>query len=83
MYQKELLEEVIPFWLKYSIDTVHGGFYTCIDETGKVYDSDKFMWLQGRQVWMFSNMYNRVDKKEEWLQVAIKGAEFMEKFGRN
>jgi len=34
--------------MKYSIDKTNGGFYTCLDEQGKVYDTDKFMWLQGR-----------------------------------
>lgn len=77
LYKKELLEEVIPFWEKNSLDKEFGGFFTCLDRTGNVYDTDKFMWLQGRQVWMFSMLYNQVEKKQEWLDIALSGADFM------
>jgi N-acylglucosamine 2-epimerase len=80
-YRDELLQNVVPFWLQHSIDREHGGFFTCLDRHGKVYDTDKFVWLQGRQVWTFSMLYNRVEKREEWLQTALHGADFLEKFG--
>lgn len=41
------------------------------------------MWLQGRQVWCFSHMYNQVEPREEWLNMALLGAGFMQKFGRD
>ena len=62
LYQKELVDQILPFWLKHSLDKEHGGFFTCLDATGKVYDTDKFMWLQGRQVWCFSYMYQYVNQ---------------------
>ncbi|MGI8634252.1 MAG: AGE family epimerase/isomerase, partial [Segetibacter sp.] len=37
----------------------------------------------GRQVWCFSYMYNNIDKKREWLEMALHGADFMEKYGRD
>lgn len=83
LYYNELLENILPFWVKHSKDEVHGGFFTCLDRYGNVYDKDKFMWLQGREVWTFSYMYNHIEKNNEWLQMAIHGAEFMEKFGRD
>jgi N-acylglucosamine 2-epimerase len=83
LYEKELLEQIIPFWEKNSIDSNCGGFFTCLDRQGKIYDTDKFMWLQGRQVWMFSNLYNTVEKKQEWLDIALHGADFMIKNGRD
>jgi N-acylglucosamine 2-epimerase len=52
-----------------------------LDEKGGVYDTDKFMWLQGRQVWTFSMLYNMVEQKEEWLKIALHGADFMIKHG--
>ncbi len=82
-YKNELLENVIPFWEKNSVDMVNGGFFTCLDRTGKVFDTDKFIWLQGRQVWMFSSLYNNVEKNDNWLQMARHGAEFLEKFGHD
>ncbi|HZK63801.1 MAG TPA: AGE family epimerase/isomerase, partial [Puia sp.] len=50
---------------------------------GKVYDTDKFMWLQGRQVWCFAMLYNLVEEKQEWLDFAVHGADFIEKYGRD
>jgi N-acylglucosamine 2-epimerase len=79
-YKHELLDNVIPFWLKNSRDT-EGGYFTCLNQDGTVFDTDKFMWLQGRQVWMFSMLYNKVEKRQEWLDFALHGADFMEKYG--
>ena len=78
-YKSELLENVVPFWLSKSQDEEFGGYFTCLDRKGNVYDEDKFVWLQGREVWLFSMLYNKVDKKKEWLDCAIQGAEFMKK----
>ena len=83
LYYNELVDNILPFWLQNSIDKEHGGFFTCLDKEGKIYDTDKFMWLQGRQVWTFSYMYNHVQQNQEWLKVALHGANFMEKFGRD
>jgi N-acylglucosamine 2-epimerase len=83
LYRKELTDNILPFWLQHSKDTQHGGFFTCLDRTGKVYDTDKFMWLQGRQVWCFSYMYEHVEAKKEWLDMALHGAAFMQQHGRD
>lgn len=83
LYKSELLNNVLPFWLKHSQDKEYGGYLTCLDRQGNVFDTDKFMWLQGREVWMFSTMYNQVEKKQEWLDCALQGAEFMKKHGHD
>src|SRR5665647_1776627 len=80
-YQDELLESVIPFWMNHSKDAVSGGYLTSLNRKGEVYDTDKYMWLQGREVWLFSMLYNKVEKKQEWLDMALHGADFMKKFG--
>ena len=82
-YKKELFENVVPFWLTKSQDTKNGGYFTCLDRQGNVFDTDKFVWLQGRQVWFFSMLYNKVEKKQEWLDCAIQGAEFLKKHGHD
>jgi len=82
-YRDELLNNILPFWLDKSQDKEFGGYYTCLDRRGDVYDTDKFIWLQGRQVWLFSMMYNKVEKKQEWLDCAIQGAEFLLKYGHD
>lgn len=80
-YKAELLNRVIPFWMNHSKDNLYGGYFTCLTQKGEVFDTDKFMWLQGREVWLFSMLYNRVEKKQEWLEMALHGANFMRKYG--
>ena len=82
-YRSELLDKVIPFWLEKSQDKEFGGFFTCLERDGSVFDTDKFIWLQGREVWMFATLYNKVEKKQEWLDAAIQGAEFLKKYGHD
>lgn len=82
-YKAELLDKVLPFWLEKSQDKEHGGYYTCLDRAGNVYDRDKFIWLQGREIWMFAMLYNKVEKRPEWLECARQGAEFMKKYGHD
>ena len=83
IYRENLLNDVVPFWMENSKDETFGGYFTCLDTTGNVYDTDKFIWLQCRQVWCFSMLYNKVEKKQEWLDFAIHGAEFLIKHGRD
>ncbi len=82
-YQTELFGNTLPFWLKHSQDREFGGYFTCLDRQGNVFDTDKFIWLQGRQVWLFSMLYNKVEKRQEWLDCAIQGAEFLKKYGHD
>src|SRR5690606_22690730 len=82
-YKKELLENVMPFWEKHSIDKEYGGFFSCLDRDGTIFDTDKFMWLQGRQIWTASMLYDQVEQREAWKEMAEQGAAFMLKNGRN
>lgn len=82
-YKNELLENVLPFWQKNSLDQTHGGFFTCLLQDGTVFDTDKFIWLQARQVWTFSMLYNRLAQRQEWLDIALHGSQFLEQYGRD
>ena len=82
-YMDELLYSVLPFWLDNSQDTKFGGYFSCLNRDGSVYDKDKFVWLQGREVWMFSMLYNKLMKNEEWLACARQGGEFLKKYGHD
>ena len=82
-YKSELLDKIVPFWLEKSQDLGHGGYFTCLERNGDVFDTDKFVWLQGREVWMFATLYNKVEKRQEWLDCAIQGAEFLKKHGHD
>ena len=81
-YRDSLLLDVLPFWQRHSLDHEQGGFFTCLDQTGRVYDTDKFIWLQARQVWTFSMLYNRLEPRPDWLATAQHGADFLQKHGQ-
>ncbi len=81
-YQQALLDNVIPFWMQHS-RAKKGGFNTCLLSDGRVYDQDKFIWLQARQCWTFAMLYNQLEQRSEWLEMALHGAQFLEKYGRD
>lgn len=82
-YRKELLDNVLPFWMKHSKDQEKGGFFTCLLRDGRIFDTDKFVWLQARQTWTFAMLYNRLEQRPEWLDMARHGADFLQKHGRD
>ena len=82
-YKTELLDNCLPFWLEHSVDKEYGGFFTCLGRDGSIYDTDKFVWLQGREVWMFAMLYNNFEKRTEWLDTALAGAEFLLRHGHD
>lgn len=82
-YKHELLDRVIPFWIEKSQDRECGGYFTCLERDGSVFDTDKFVWMQGREVWMLSMLYNKVEHRQEWLDAAIQGAEFMRRYAHD
>lgn len=53
LYKNTILSDILPFWENYSIDSECGGYFTCMDKSSKVYNNDKFIWLQERQVFTF------------------------------
>ena len=83
LYKSTLLDNVLPFWSQHSLDREQGGYFTCLDREGNVYDTDKFIWLQNRQLWTYSMLYNRLEPRSEWLDIARNGAEFLTKHGRD
>ena len=81
LYHDELFLNVVPFWETNSLDEEYGGYLTCLDRQGRVFDTDKFVWPQARQVWLFSMLYNRHDKNPQWLEIARLGANFLIRHG--
>jgi len=75
--ETELYDRVLPFWEKYSPDYENGGYFNCLDRDGKIYDSTKHIWLQARQVWMFSKLYGTVHTNQKWFDIAKLGADFL------
>lgn len=70
LYRKTLLADVVPFWMKYSLDPRTGAINNCLADDGRLLSEDKYLWSQGRALWTFSALYNRVERRPEWLAVA-------------
>ncbi|MHB9028910.1 MAG: AGE family epimerase/isomerase [Candidatus Latescibacterota bacterium] len=81
LYESTLFDDVIPFWLRHSPDREFGGYITQLSRDGSPYGTDKFMWLQGREVWFFSTLCNTVERRQEWLDMAKLGWDFIMKHG--
>lgn len=79
-YRDGLLNDTLPFWLRFGVDREFGGFMTCLDRDGTVVDTDKCVWQQGRFTWLLGELYNNVEKRDEWLQAALHGAKFMDDY---
>lgn len=78
-YKNQLLNDTIPFWFPRSFDKEHGGFLLMRDADGSLIDDDKSVWFQGRATWMLATLYNTVEKKQEWLDGAKLGYDFLVK----
>ena len=75
---REELDRCVAFWLKNGMDPVNGGVYTCLDREGKVFSTDKSVWMQGRCGWIFSWLCHLYGVKDEWLKAAKSCLDFME-----
>jgi len=80
IYRDALLNDVIPFWMRHGLDKENGGYYHYLDRDGSILDRDKSVWIQGRCTWLFSKLYNDLEKREEWLEAAKLGYDFLIKY---
>lgn len=70
-----LFDHVMPFWERHAIDDA-GGILTCIDDSGSVLSTEKWLWSQWRAVWVFSHIHNQLDRDPRWLGYARQIADF-------
>ncbi|MGF7230103.1 AGE family epimerase/isomerase [Arachidicoccus sp.] len=76
-YKNQLLSDTIPFWFPKSVDEEYGGYLFMRDADGALIDDDKAVWIQGRAIWLLATLYNTVAQKEEWLEGAKRGVDFL------
>lgn len=77
-YERQLIDECLPFWFPRAIDEVNGGFQHCFDKDGGIVDDDKSVWAQGRMSWMLLTLYQEYERRPEWLAWAESGLSFLE-----
>ena len=76
-YRAVLFDDVVPWWMRNSLDREYGGYYSLLGRDGRPWATDKYMWMNGRQVWLLSHLYNVHQQNPDWLEAAKLGAEFM------
>jgi N-acylglucosamine 2-epimerase len=80
-YREDLLNNTLDFWLRHGVDREFGGIMTCLNREGSVVDTDKGIWQQARFCWLLGELYNRVDSRPEWLEVAEATLGFIDSYG--
>lgn len=78
-YLSDLVDNILPFWLKFGMDRKNGGVFTCLDRDGTLMDSTKSVWFQGRCGFIYSYAYNNVEKNPQWLEASLSCIDFIEK----
>jgi len=77
---REELDRCLNFWLENGMDKEHGGVYTCLDRAGRIYSTDKSVWMQGRCGWIFAYMCHLYGSRPEWLEASKSCLDFLEKY---
>jgi N-acylglucosamine 2-epimerase len=72
-YRAELFDRFIPNMDKYAIDHEHGGVMCSLDtRTGVLANTNKTSWFVGRGMWLYSFLYNNLEKNPRYLEIARK-----------
>ncbi len=50
-----------------------------MNDDGSLSSDEKFIWYQGRGIWVYSFLYNEFGKDRRWLEIARRGRDFMVK----
>lgn len=79
-YREDLVQNIMPFWMKYGLDHEHGGVYTCVARDGELMDTTKSVWFQGRFAYTCCFAYNNIERRQEWLDAAKSTIDFIEAY---
>ena len=81
-FENHLKQQILPFWLEHCVDHEGGGFNNCVNDDGSLVSTEKFLWSQGRALWVFSSLYNDFDGDPKWLEIATPIARLLIDKGR-
>jgi mannose/cellobiose epimerase-like protein (N-acyl-D-glucosamine 2-epimerase family) len=81
-WRSELFDRVIPFWEQRGFDPGHGGFYHRLTYDGSLLGGEKFLWFQGRGLWVWSFLYNHFGRDPARLEIARQTKDFLLAHGR-
>lgn len=69
-FQGYLFDDFIPFMDNHVVDHQHGGFLCNTDREGNNINTNKRTWYDGRGIWVYSYLYNYIDKNPAYLEIA-------------
>jgi N-acylglucosamine 2-epimerase len=72
-----LFDDFLPFMEKYIIDFKYGGFMCNTDRDGTNITKNKTTWFEGRGIWVYSFLYNKIAREQKYLDIAEKSVEFI------
>jgi N-acylglucosamine 2-epimerase len=72
-----LFNEYLPFWDHGGYDRECGGFMCNLTPEGVPVDDEKFIWYQGRAIWVYSFLYNNLVRDARYLEIASRTRDFM------
>jgi mannose/cellobiose epimerase-like protein (N-acyl-D-glucosamine 2-epimerase family) len=75
--ERRLFDEFLPFWNNGGYDKRNGGFICNLNTDGIPVDDEKFIWYQGRAIWVYSFLYNNFGQHPEYLEIARRTRDFM------
>ena len=78
LYKEDMMNTIMPFWMKYGLDTQNGGIYTCVGRDGQLLDTTKSVWFQGRFAFTCCFAYNNIEPCQQWLDAAKSTLDFIE-----
>ena len=76
-YRYYLFDDFLPFLDKYVIDHEYGGFMCNTDRDGTNITTNKTAWYEGRGIWVYSFLYNKIAREQKYLDIARKSVEFI------
>lgn len=75
--ERELTQNILPFWIKTMPDTENGGFFGQIDAANKtIKNAPKGGILNSRILWTFSAAY-RITGNKTYLEIAVRAKDFL------
>jgi N-acylglucosamine 2-epimerase len=75
--ESRLYDEYLPFWNKGGYDREYGGFICNLDPEGIPVDDEKYIWYQGRAIWVYSFLYSHFGQDPRFLEIARRTRDFM------
>jgi N-acylglucosamine 2-epimerase len=77
-YRTELFSRFLPNMDSYAVDHEHGGVMCSLDvRTGELENTNKTAWFVGRGLWLYSYLYNNLEKDPRFLEIASKSKDLL------